>query len=81
MCKVSVAPNGQFVCCITATPLSDHSKVVFEFYIKLASVPALSCRCMTYAYLNSYVSYVFYSYSYMPASNLLWLPAVYHAYL
>ena len=36
---------------------------------------------MTYAYLNYYVSYVFYSYSYMPTSNLLWLPVVYHAYL
>ena len=57
-------------------------------YKVLASVPALSCRCMTYAYLNCYVSYVFYSYSYMPTlqstmatCSLLWLPIVYYGYL
>ena len=37
MCKVGIVSNGWFVaflCCITATPLSDHWKVVVEFYIK-----------------------------------------------
>ena len=47
----------------------------------LASVPALLCRCMTYAYLNCYVSYVFYRYSYMPTYSLLCLPVVYYVYL
>ena len=44
-------------------------QTAFQLYSRLASVPTLSCRCMTYAYLNSYV---FYSYSYVPASNLLY---------
>ena len=50
-------------------------------YSRLASVPALPCWCMTYAYLNCYVSYVFYSYSYMPTCSLLWLPVIYYDYL
>ena len=58
-----------------------YSVCKLPFYFILASVPALSCRCMTYAYLNFYVSYVFYSYSYMPTCSLLWLPAVYFGYL
>ena len=63
-------------------------------YNTLASVPALSCWCMTYAYLNCYVSLVFYRYSYMTTYSLLWylkstmatcslpwLPSVYYDYL
>ena len=62
-------------------------RVTLLYYL-LASVPALWCRCMTCAYLNCYVSHVFYSYSYMPipviyySYHLLWLPVVvYYGYL
>ena len=50
-----------------------------HFYIELASIPAQSCRCMTYAYLNCYVSYVFYNYNYIHA--YLWLAIAYYGYL
>ena len=60
--------------------------------ILLASVPALLCRCMTYAYLNCYISYsynytclpvIYYGYlqTTMPTCSLLWLPVVYCGYL
>ena len=66
---------------LTAETWTEVPRTTLCKYKELTSVPALSCRCMTYAYLNCYVSYVFYRYSYMPIYGLLCLPVVYYVYL
>ena len=83
-------------------PICEYGITVDEFDIirakksheVLAGVPALSCRCMTYAYLNSYVSkssmdiatclpvvYFGYLQPTMATCSLLLLPAIYYGYL